>query len=115
MSFLGKEELEFGLDNWKDYFIEMCELDNKVPILKRQGCSFDIDKLFIMAEEANGNLTLCDANSEEIFLFAPDHCFENVSVCTDLPEYTFYTVEGGECFVDYVELVAKQWREYAQV
>lgn len=113
--FLGTEEMEFGLGNWKGYFEEMCEEDNKTPILERQGYQFDIDKLFIMAEEANGNLTLCDANTEEIFLFAPDHCFENVSVCGDLPEYTFYTVDRGECFADYVELVAKQWRNYVQV
>lgn len=107
--------MEWGLNYWNDYFMEMCEEDSKTPILKRQGYQFNIDKLFIMAEEANGNLTLCDANSEEIFLFAPDHCFENISVCGDLPEYTFYTIEGGENLVDYVELIAKQWRKYAQI
>lgn len=110
--FLGAEELEFGLNSWKDYFEERCEDENKVPILERQGQVFDIDNLFIMAEEANGNLLLCDANTEEVFLFAHDHCFENISVCGDLPEYTFYTVEGGMCFWDYIELVAKQWQKY---
>ncbi len=113
--FLGDENIVRGLNEWKDYFFETCQWDKKEPILKRQGYEFDIDNLMVIAEEANGNLTLCDVGTEEIFLFAHDHCFDNVAVCGELPEYTFYTINNAENFVDYIELIAKQWRSYTSV
>ncbi len=47
--------------------------------------------------------------------FAHDHCFDDVIVCGDLPEYTFYAINNAENFVNYIELIAKQWRSYTLV
>ena len=66
----------------------------------------------MIAEEANGNLTLCNRNNGEVVLFASDHCFDYVEVYSDCPEYTFYKINHVDGLIDYFELVAQQWLSY---
>ena len=63
----------------------------------------------VIAREANGNLTLCHQSSEEVLLFAHDHCFDYVTACDNCPEYTFYRIQNVHNVVDYFEMLAGQW------
>lgn len=101
------DNITYGIGVWKDYFKESCDEEELVPHIQ------DEDYILV-AEEANGNLTLCNKNSSEIVLFAHDHCFDNVEVYTDCPEYTFYKINNVDCLIDYFELVAQQWLAYLE-
>ncbi len=69
---------------------------------------------FVMAVEANGNLTLYHRQSGEVILFAPDHDFEHVTPLGQSPEYTLYRIDGVPTFSDWVESIAKQWARYVE-
>lgn len=75
--------------------------DERVPL--------EVAKFYPVAREANGNTTLCERDSEQIILFAPDHSFEHVRPWRGLPEYTLYTLEGAPDFRSFIEVVAEQW------
>ena len=102
---LGGDEVSYGIEGWEDYFRECCEEEHVAP-------DIDLEHLVVFAEEANGNLTLCNTTSEEILLFAHDHCFDYVESCENCPEYTFYTIKGVTSCTEYIEAVAKQWLGY---
>jgi hypothetical protein len=90
-----------GLDifyNWK------CTQENKKPV--------DHSKWIAFACEANGNYTLYDPVTKNVYLFASDHAFKNITVLRNQPEFTFYTINGAPTFTDYVELLARQWLEW---
>lgn len=101
------DKVTYGIGNWKDYFKESCDEEAVFPQIQ------DADYILV-AEEANGNLTLCNKNNGEIVLFAPDHCFDNVEVYTDCPDYTFYKINNADSLIDYFELVAQQWLMYLE-
>ena len=101
------DKVTYGIGNWKDYFKESCDEEAVFPQIQ------DEDYILI-AEEANGNLTLCNKNNGEIVLFAPDHCFDDVEVYTDCPDYTFYKINNADSLIDYFELVAQQWLMYLE-
>lgn len=101
------DNVTYGIGNWKDYFKESCDEEEVFPQIQ------DEDYILV-AEEANGNMTLCNKNNGEIVLFAPDHCFDNVEVYTDCPDYTFYKINNVDGLIDYFELVAQQWLMYLE-
>jgi hypothetical protein len=97
-----KSECEFGPDkDWEEYYHELCEEENVQPI--------DMTNFVCFAIEANGNMTYYDLKTKKVFLFASDHCFDYVTEAEGQSEYTFYTINGADTFVDYVEMLARQW------
>jgi len=99
--FLGAES-SYGIGTWEEYYEDSCTYENCKPI--------DHLHFIAFAEEANGALTMYDPATAKVMLFSHDHCFDNVSSMDGQPIYTFHTFEGVESFVDYVEELAKQWR-----
>ncbi|MGM0338813.1 hypothetical protein [Enterococcus sp. AZ007] len=85
-----------------DYYETCCELFEKEK-------SINFADWIIVAEEANGNTILCNKNTEELLLFAPDHDFDYVVVYDDCPEYTFYRIKDCPTFQSWVEACAIQW------
>ncbi|MDP8051715.1 hypothetical protein QJU23_04660 [Pasteurella atlantica] len=90
-----------------DYYQELCFEENKKPI----NCS----DFICFSEEANGNLTLYDPHTKAVLLFAPDHCFDNVSFIENQPEFTFHTFDNIINFIDYVEAFASQWVDKIEI
>ncbi|MGY2134063.1 hypothetical protein ACW9KT_17665 [Hymenobacter sp. HD11105] len=90
-----------GLGGWKQLYEQECENGGAKQI--------DTENLICFVGEANGNETFYNLNSNQVLLFAPDHCFDNVEVLKDQPEYTFYTINNVTTFIDYAEALARQW------
>lgn len=96
-----ESECTNGIGGWDDYYEELCAEENKSQI--------DYKNFVCFVQEANGNVTLYDPKSKEIFLFAHDHCFDNVVFLENQPEYTFHKINDVVSFVDYVETLAMEW------
>lgn len=101
----GGDKVILGIENWEPYLQEMCEYEQK-------DCTIDLQNLVVIAEEANGNLVLNNCHTDEILMFAPDHCYDFVKTYKNFPQYTFYTLRGINGIVDYVEKIAEQWLAY---
>ncbi|MDB4998330.1 MAG: hypothetical protein JWM74_5762 [Myxococcaceae bacterium] len=86
-----------------DYGWAFESVGGKIPV--------DLDALYSVAREANGNHTFCDRTNGKILLFAPDHDFTHVTPLAGCPDYTLYELEGAPRFEAWVELVAQQWLE----
>ena len=71
----------------------------------------DYSDLLAFVYEANGALTLYDPDTKKVLLFSHDHSFGNVEFMENQPEYTFHTFKNADSFTDYVEELAKQWKE----
>ncbi|MDO5614704.1 MAG: hypothetical protein Q4G16_00815 [Cruoricaptor ignavus] len=96
-----ESECTAGLGDLGDYYEEECN---------EKGCNqMDYKDFICFVGEANGNVTLYDPKTKEVFLFAHDHCFENVEVLENQPEYTFYKIKNVNNFIDYVETLASEW------
>jgi len=87
--------------DWEDYYLDICKEENLNPL--------DTDNFLAFAVEANGNTTYYDLKTKKVFLFAPNHCFDNITEIKNQPEYTFYTINEVSDFVEYVEKLARQW------
>ena len=74
------------------------------------GIPIDLEAYYVVAEEGNGNATLCHRREGDILLFAVDHAFDYVSVLEGCPELTFYRLNGAPTLASWVNHVAKQWR-----
>jgi len=74
----------------------------------------DPSQYYSIAREANGNTTLCHRVNGQVLMFAPDHCFDHLSVLDGCPEYTLYRINGAATFCDWVNTVAIQWLCYAR-
>ena len=94
-------ECTSGMGEMKKYYEEICEEEQTNPI--------ETKDLICFVEEANSNRTYYNIHTKEILLYAHDHGFDFVEVLEGQPEYTFYTINGVNNFVDYVETVAKEW------
>lgn len=92
-----------GIGEWEEYYENLCEEEHKQPI--------QYNDFICFALEVNGNMTMYEKNSGKVLLFAHDHWFENVDPLEDQPEYTFYTIQDVDNFVDYVEKIAEEWSE----
>lgn len=97
-----ESECSLGINDWDDYYEELCEEENVEPI------NYKILVCFVV--EANGDATTYDPKTKEIFLFSHDHCFDNVEVLENQAEYTFHTINGVVNFVGYVETLAAEWK-----
>ncbi|MCD0489939.1 hypothetical protein LPB86_16980 [Pedobacter sp. MC2016-14] len=97
-----ESECSLGIGGFEEYYEEMCNEEGKEPI--------DFKHFICFVEEANGNATVYNPKSKDVFLFAQDHCFENVESVENQPEYTFYKINDVNNFVDYVETLASEWR-----
>lgn len=71
--------------------------------------SIDFKDWLIVAEEANGNTVVCNKNTEELLLFAPDHAFDYVEVYDNCPEDTFYRIKECPTLQSWVEACVLQW------
>lgn len=96
-----KSECELMSKEDRAYYFEICEEEGCQPI--------DTKSFLAFAVEANGNSTYYDLQTDNVFLFASDHAFDNITSVEGQPEYTFYTIDNVNNFTDYVELLAKQW------
>jgi len=94
-------ECSFGIGSWDEYYKKSCKEENVDPI--------EHSNLICFVEEANGNMTFYEQKTNEIILFAPDHCFEDITPIEGQPEYTFYKYENIETFKNYVEKIAEEW------
>ncbi len=98
--FIGSE-CGKGIGEYQEYYDMMC---------KECGCEKINDEYLIsFVQEANGALTLYDQNSQEVYLFSHDHCFDNVDFLEQQPKYTYHRINGINTFVDYVETLAEEW------
>ena len=78
---------------------------------EQEGLELPIDssEYGVLAEEANGNLTLFHRATGEVLLFAPDHDFDNVEPLRGCPEYTLYRIPSAPTVDAWLECVAAQW------
>jgi hypothetical protein len=92
-----------GIGDWDDYYAMKCEDEQKEEI--------DYSNLLAFAYEANAALTLYEPDTRKVLLFSHDHSFDNVAFMENQPKYTFHTFKNVDNFTDYVEELAKQWKE----
>jgi len=97
-----ESECTLGINDWDDYYEEECNNHNCSPI--------DFKDFICFVVEANGDATLYNPETKEVFLFAHDHYFENVEFVENQPEYTFHKINGVTNFADYVETLAAEWK-----
>ena len=71
----------------------------------------ELKQFYSIAQEANGNNTFCHRTSGEVILFAHDHAFDYVEVFPGCPDYTLYRFRGAQRFGDWVNTIARQWRD----
>jgi hypothetical protein len=85
------------------YYIENCNRLHITPMASENFIVFGVE---------NGNLVMYDANTREVYLFAPDHCFMDLVKCVEgQAEYSFYQYVGVKTFTDFVEKFAQTWLE----
>ncbi|HYA42247.1 MAG TPA: hypothetical protein VEF34_13145 [Syntrophobacteraceae bacterium] len=73
------------------------------------GIPIPLKEYYSIAQEANGNTTLCNRATGRVILFAPDHAFSHIVPVLGCPEYTLYDIKGAETFVTWVNAIADQW------
>ena len=73
----------------------------------------EVDEYYCIAQEANGNCTLCHRVDGSILMFAHDHCFSHIVPFDGCPEYTLYRIPEALTLNQWVEVVAAQWLEHA--
>lgn len=64
---------------------------------------------YVVAEEANGNLTVAHRESGQVLLFGPDHAYVGVSVLEGCPPQSLYTYDAAPDLASWIELCAGQW------
>ena len=74
----------------------------------------EVEQFYTIANEANGNNTLCHRLSGAVVLHAPDHAFRHVETYPGCPEYTLYLLPEASCFRDWVNTVSRQWQRWVE-
>lgn len=64
---------------------------------------------YVVAVEANGNLTLAHRTSSRILLFAPDHALEGVTPLAGCPKYSLMTLDHAPDLRTWIEGSASVW------
>lgn len=100
---LSVKEAQRDVSFIAEYEWAFAELPGGIPI--------DMIAYYSISREANGNTTLCHRETGEVLLFAPDHAFNYIVPLEGCPEYTLYSIVGAPTFIEWVEVVARQWRE----
>jgi len=92
-----------GLGGHEDYYYELCE---------EEAAPLDISKFTVFALEANGDITLYNTETKQVYVFLPgDYSPFEFTPVEGQPLGTFYKYDRAETFVEFVELLAKQWLE----
>jgi hypothetical protein len=65
---------------------------------------------YVVAVEANGNLTLARRSDGRLLLFAPDHAFSGVTPFAGCPPYSLLTIDGVPDLAVWIEQCAVSWR-----
>ena len=66
---------------------------------------------YVVAVEANGNLTLTHRSGGHLLLFAADHSFEGVTPLPGCPPYSLMTIDDAPDLADWIELCAEAWSD----
>ena len=61
------------------------------------------EEYYVVAVEANGNLTLVDRESGRLLLFAPDHAFTGVTPLPGCPPYSLLTFDDAQDLRAWIE------------
>jgi hypothetical protein len=67
------------------------------------------NEYYVVAVEANGNLTLAHRSSGHLLLFAADHAFEGVTPLPGCPPYSLVTIDDAPDLAAWIELCADAW------
>lgn len=104
-----------GQDWWSDQddiltvtatYLSVSEsLDACVWIREENGLTIPIlpEEYYVVAVEANGNLTLVHRKSGELILFAPDHAFEGATIFPGCPDNSLFTVDSVPDLPSWIE------------
>jgi hypothetical protein len=65
---------------------------------------------YVVAIEANGNMTLAHRATGELLLFAPDHSFNNVAPLPGCPPYSLLTIDDIPDLGAWIEACARAWQ-----
>ena len=87
----------------EDYAWLWADEDFEVPIRPSD--------FYVVAIEANGNLTIVHRASGQLLLFAPDHAFEGVTTLTGSPPYSLLTIDDVPDLGTWIEATARAWQE----
>ena len=90
-----------GVGNFDVMYREICASQQKIPI--------KTESLLGFAHDVNGAITFYDLLSKKVVLLAGDNDGVGITLLPNQPEFTFYTIDGVEFFLDYVELLAQIW------
>lgn len=69
------------------------------------------DDFYVVAVEANGNLTVVERSTGLVLLFAPDHAFDGVTPLPECPPYSLMTIDAAPDLVSRIEGCARAWSE----
>jgi hypothetical protein len=69
----------------------------------------ETDEYYVVAEEANGNLTLAHRESGRLLLFAPDHDFDGVTPLPGCPPFSLLTIDDAPDLASWIEVCARAW------
>jgi hypothetical protein len=72
--------------------------------------SINADEYYVVAEEANGNLTMAHRCDGRLLLFAPDHDFTGVTPLGGSPPYSLLTIDDVPDLKTWIEVCAAAWR-----
>ena len=85
-----------------DYYIDRCAETDLEPI--------DLSNSVFFTKEANGAKYFYDRATKRVKLWSHDHAFKFVEPLPKHPNCTMHNIKGIESFVDFVELMSKQWQ-----
>lgn len=68
-----------------------------------------VDEYYVVAVEANGNLTLVGRATGKVLMFAPDHSFDGVTPLPGCPPYSLYTIDDVPDLAAWIEVCAHRW------
>lgn len=69
------------------------------------------DEYYVVAVEANGNLTLARRSTGHLLLIAPDHAFAGVTPLRGCPPYSLMTLDDAPDLAAWIELSAEAWSD----
>lgn len=95
----------------KDFILDIKDFISDYEQSELPTEQLNLENFFVIALESNGNITLCNKFTEEVIMFASDHCFDFVKEYNNYPEYTFYSISDAPNLIHWIELLALQWRQ----
>jgi hypothetical protein len=93
--------------DWENDYFNRCKEFGTRPL--------DLSNSVFFTREADGARYFYDKFTREVKLFSHDHAFKFVDFLPGHPEYTMHTIKGVNNFIEFVEMVAKQWIKYFEI